>query len=184
MGGRLTVSRRAVFLDRDGVLNRSILRDGKPYPPSSLAELEILPDAPAALMQLKRAGFMLIVVTNQPDVSRGSQTIAAVEAMHSRLRNVLPLDDILVCYHDDHDACNCRKPQPGLLLEAARRHDLQLASSFMVGDRWRDIDAGLNAGVRTVLIDFGYRERKPARPPAARVASLREAAEWIIRQID
>ena len=184
MGGRLTVSRRAVFLDRDGVLNRAIIRAGKPYPPSSLAELEILPDAPAALMQLKRAGFTLIVVTNQPDVSRGSQTVAVVEAMHSRLRNVLPLDDILVCYHDDHDACNCRKPQPGLLLEAARRHDLQLASSFIVGDRWRDIDAGLNAGVRTVLIDSDYREREPARPPAARVASLREAAEWIVRQID
>jgi D-glycero-D-manno-heptose 1,7-bisphosphate phosphatase len=104
--------------------------------------------------------------------------------MHSYLRNALPLDDILVCYHDDPDACNCRKPQPGLLLEAARRHHLQLASSFMVGDRWRDIDAGLNAGVRTVLIDIDYREREPSQPPAARVASLREAAEWIIRQID
>jgi len=184
VGGRLRGSRRAVFLDRDGVLNRAIIRAGKPYPPSSLAELEVLPDASAALMQLKRAGLALIVVTNQPDVSRGTQTVAAVEAMHSHLRNVLPLDDILVCYHDDHDGCNCRKPQPGLLLEAARRYDVQLASSFMVGDRWRDIDAGLNAGVRTVLIDFGYGERQPTRPPAARVASLSEAAEWIIRQID
>ncbi len=183
MGGCLSKLRKAVFFDRDGVLNRAIVYAGKPYPPSSPEELEILPDVPAVLMRLKAAGFTLIVVTNQPDLSRGSQTLDIVEAIHSRLRDALPLDDILVCPHDDRDACDCRKPQPGLLLEAARRHGLELTASFLIGDRWRDIDAGANAGVRTVLIDYGYREREPAYPPGARVRSLDEAAAWILRQM-
>lgn len=173
---------RAVFLDRDGVLNRAILREGKPYPPPSAAEMEIVAGAPAALARLKQRGFLLLVVTNQPDVARGTQTLEAVEAIHRVLRDVLPLDDVLVCPHDDRDACACRKPAPGLLLAARERYGIDLGRSFLVGDRWRDMDAGAAAGCRTVFLDFGYRERGPSAPPDARVASIEEAADWIIQQ--
>jgi D-sedoheptulose 7-phosphate isomerase len=171
----------AVFLDRDGVLNRAMVRDGKPLPPPGLNQLEILPDASPALTELKSHGFGLYVVTNQPDVSRGSLTRGEVEAMHAKLAASLPVDDIFVCYHDDADHCACRKPQPGMILEAARKHNIDLAHSFLIGDRWRDIEAGHAAGCKTILIDYGYRERRPAQPPEAVVHSLREAADWIVR---
>jgi D-glycero-D-manno-heptose 1,7-bisphosphate phosphatase len=175
--------RRAVFLDRDGVLTRAEVRDGKPYSPASLAELELLPDAAEALRRLKQAGFLLLVVTNQPDVARGKQQISAIEGMHRFLKQRLPLDDIFVCYHDDPDHCDCRKPAPGLLLRAASKHGVTLAASYMVGDRWRDLDAGARAGTKTIWIDRQYTERSPSSPPAARVASVAEAAEWIIRDL-
>jgi len=172
---------RAVFLDRDGVLTRALVRDGKPYAPATLAEMEIEPEASAALARLKAAGFVLIVVTNQPDVARGNARREDVEAMHAVLRADLPLDDCAVCYHDDADACICRKPLPGLLIQAAAAHSIDLARSFMIGDRWRDIDAGAAAGCRTILIDRGYRERPPEHPPTARANTLTEAADWITR---
>ncbi len=172
--------RPAVFLDRDGVINRAVVRDGKPFPPSSLKELEVLPDVASSLHDLKAQGFALFIITNQPDVARGTQTREAVEAIHQALASSLPIDGIFVCYHDDTDHCACRKPKPGLLLEAQRKHNLDLSRSFVVGDRWRDIDAGHSAGCKTVLIDYGYKERKPAQPPEATVRSLREAADWII----
>jgi D-glycero-D-manno-heptose 1,7-bisphosphate phosphatase len=172
--------RRAVFLDRDGVLNRAVIRDGKPFPPDSLEELEILPGVPAALAGLRAAGFLLIVVTNQPDVAKGLQHRSVVESMHQRLRTELPLDEILVCYHQDSDECDCRKPAPGLLRDAAIHFELDLPSSYMVGDRWRDVDAGRRAGCRTVLLDYGYRERLPENQPDVRVSSLTDGADWIL----
>jgi len=175
-----TQPRAAVFLDRDGVINRAVVRDGKPFPPSSIDELELLPEVASSLSALKAHGFALYVITNQPDVARGTQTREAVENIHQTLLSSLPIDDIFVCYHDDNDDCDCRKPLPGLLLEARSKHNIDLSRSFVVGDRWRDIDAGHNAGCKTVLIDYGYRERAPARPPEATVRSLREAADWII----
>jgi D-sedoheptulose 7-phosphate isomerase len=172
--------RPAVFLDRDGVLNRAVVRDGKPFPPSGLKEFELLPEVASSLLDLKAHGFALFVITNQPDVARGSQTRDAIETIHQALASSLPIDDIFVCYHDDADHCACRKPLPGLLFEAQRKHNIDLPRSFFVGDRWRDIDAGHAAGCKTVLIDYGYRERKPAQPPEATVRSLREAADWIL----
>jgi D-glycero-D-manno-heptose 1,7-bisphosphate phosphatase len=179
MSGRLG---RAVFLDRDGVLNRPVIRGGKPYPPASAEQLEIFPDASAALVALKRAGFRLYVVTNQPDVARGTQTRAAVERIHAALAEALPIDGFYACYHDDGDACECRKPKPGLLLAAAAEHGIALAGSYMIGDRWRDVEAGQRAGCRTVWLDFGYAERGPASPPGARVATLAEAVAWILQE--
>jgi len=176
-------SRRAVFLDRDGVLTRPVVSDGKPYPPTALAELELLPDAKDALDQLKREGLLLLVITNQPDVARGTQQVAAIEEMHAFLKERLPVDDIFVCYHDDRDHCDCRKPEPGLLLRAAAKYGVTLAESYMVGDRWRDVDAGARAGTRTVWIDRRYAERSPSSPPEARVTSTAEAAEWILRDL-
>ena len=173
--------RRAVFLDRDGVINRAFVRDGKPFPPPTPQELEILPGVPEALRELKANGFQLLLVTNQPDVGRGKLSVQTLDAMHEDLRTQLPLDDILVCCHTDQDKCDCRKPMPGMIIAAARKHNIDLAASFMVGDRWRDIDAGYNAGCKTILIDYGYSERPPDHEPDLRVGSLREAADWIIR---
>lgn len=172
-------SRAAVFLDRDGVINRPVIRDGRPYPPTDERELEILPGVADALARLRAANFHLVVVTNQPDVARGTQTRDAIDRMHARLLATLPLDDIRVCPHDDGDGCACRKPEPGLLQEAAKDTDLSVAESFMVGDRWRDIEAGQRAGCTTIFIDWGYDERPPDRPDAV-VRSLPEAAEWIL----
>ena len=175
-----TLAGRAVFLDRDGVINRAVVRDGRPYPPSSLAELELLPDVHEALARLRSAGFRLIVVTNQPDVARGAQTREAVEAIHAALLAAgLPIDDFRVCYHDDGDRCDCRKPEPGLLLAAAREHDLDLTASFMIGDRWRDVEAGRRAGCTTIFIDYGYAEVEPSLPDL-RVKSLNEGVDWIL----
>jgi D-glycero-D-manno-heptose 1,7-bisphosphate phosphatase len=162
------------------VLNRAIVRDGKPSAPPGLKELELLPDAARALHELKSHGFALFVITNQPDVARGNLARAEVDAMHRSLAAALPIDEVFVCYHDDADECACRKPKAGMLFEAQRKHNIDLAHSFVVGDRWRDIDAGHSAGCTTVLIDYGYRERKPSRPPEAIVHSLREAADWIV----
>jgi D-glycero-D-manno-heptose 1,7-bisphosphate phosphatase len=171
---------KAVFLDRDGVLNEVMVRDGLPYPPASLEDLRLVPDAAAALACLKAAGFLLIVATNQPDVARGTQSRAIVEAMNRAVAAELPLEDFFVCWHDDADACACRKPKPGLLLQAAARHRIDLTATFLIGDRWRDIDAGAAAGCRTVLIDRGYRDRAPQTEPTHRATSLTDAVNWIV----
>ena len=181
VGAGMSAAPRAVFLDRDGVLNRAMVRDGKPYPPASLAELEIVEGAAAALARLKALGFLLFVVTNQPDVARGTQTLEAVQAIHDTMRQTLPLDEFLICPHDDGDGCQCRKPAPGLVIEAQQRYGIDLSRSFLVGDRWRDIDAGHAAGCRTVFLDQNYRERWPSAPPDARVESLPDAVDWIVR---
>jgi len=180
--GILEVTHRAVFLDRDGVINRASVRDGKPYPPSGPEELEILPGVPEALSRLSAAGFRLVVVTNQPDVARGRQSREMVEAIHKALRNELPIDEFRVCYHDDADRCSCRKPVPGMLLQAAVDLDLDLTASFLVGDRWRDVEVGKNAGCATVFIDYGYSERRPENPDKI-VQSLLEAADWILDRV-
>ena len=172
---------KAVFLDRDGVLNRAIVRGGKPYPPSCADELEILPGAVEACRALKNENFLLAVVTNQPDVARGTQTRESVEALNEILRRHIPLDGIFVCYHDDSDKCACRKPLPGLLLSAAREWQVNLSASFMVGDRWRDIEAGRGAGCRTVLIDYHYDEKMRSLPDH-QVSSIEAAAQWILEQ--
>lgn len=156
--------KRAVFLDRDGVLNDSMVRDGKPFSPMNLAELRILPGVPEACAQLKKAGFLLIAVTNQPDITRGKTTVERVDELNQAVRQAASLDDVFVCPHDDKDNCGCRKPKPGLLLQAAERWDIDLPNSFMVGDRWRDVEAGQSAGCRTVFIDYGYDEPRPERP--------------------
>ena len=172
--------RRAVFLDRDGVLNESIVRDSRPYPPASVEELKLFPDASAALERLRDAGFLLFVVTNQPDVARGAQRRKIVADINARIGATLPINEFFVCWHDDADDCECRKPKPGLLLAAADRHDIDLPHSFMIGDRWRDIDAGAAAGCRTILVDREYRERAPQHQPHFRTRTLTEAADWII----
>jgi D-glycero-D-manno-heptose 1,7-bisphosphate phosphatase len=171
--------RRAVFLDRDGVLNRAWVREGRPYPPDTLDKFEILPGVPVALSRLHDAGFLLIGATNQPDVARGTQRRDLVEAMNARLMDESPITAIFVCY-DDGDDCPRRKPNPGLLLEAATEYGIDLAASFMVGDRWKDIEAGRRAGCRTIFIDRAYAEPQPDADHVA--LDLGDAASWILSQ--
>lgn len=147
---------RAAFLDRDGVLNQAIVRDGRPYAPRRLEDFRILPEAPDAMRRLRDAGYLLIVATNQKDVGEGLLARETLEAMHARLRDAMPVDDIRVCTCVDE--CACYKPNPGMLLDAARDWNIDLSASVMIGDRWRDVGAGRNAGCRTVFIDRGYAE--------------------------
>ena len=170
-----------MFLDRDGVINRAIIRDGLPYPPNSLDELEILPGVSEALHILKEGGFLLIVVTNQPDVGRGIQKKQNVENMHAFLLDQLPLDVIYVCWHAQDGECDCRKPLPGLLFQAEHDWHIDLKKSFIIGDRWRDINAGFAAGCKTVFIDYQYDESLKYQPDYT-AKSIIDASEQIIKQ--
>jgi D-glycero-D-manno-heptose 1,7-bisphosphate phosphatase len=170
---------KGVFLDRDGVINANLERNGKPVAPTSLADFRILPGVEEAARRLKQAGFHLVIVTNQPDVATGLTPKTTVEAMHDEIRRVLPIDDIMVCFHVDADNCSCRKPKPGLILEAAAKHGIDLAASYLVGDRWRDVEAGHAVGCHTILLDYGYPQDKPAKPDQV-VKSLADAAAFII----
>jgi D-glycero-D-manno-heptose 1,7-bisphosphate phosphatase len=178
------MSRRAVFLDRDGVLNEALVRNGKPFPPRSIEEMVIPREVAPSLVRLRAAGFLLIVLTNQPDIARGSLTWADLNAMHEHMAKSLPLDAFRVCSHDDSDGCACRKPKPGLIFRAAEDFSIDRSASFMIGDRWKDMDAGAAAGCGTVWIDAGYRERGPSSQPSARVSDLGGAVDWILAQVN
>lgn len=156
-----------------------MVREGRPFAPVGLEELEILPGVPEALLKLRAAGFLNVVVTNQPDISTGKQRLEVLAQMHSRLMRELAIDSIRVCSHVDSDNCACRKPQPGLLLDAARDMGIDLAASYMVGDRWRDVGAGQQAGCGCFFVDYGYAERCPEHPYVA-VKSLTCAADLIL----
>lgn len=171
--------KQAVFLDSDGVLNEAIIKDGKPAAPTSLAQLVIPEEVKPALDKLKDEGFVLICVTNKPDIERGLMTQATVDAIFKKIREELPLDDVFICYKEGSP---CYKPNPGLLLEAARKYKIDLLYSYMIGDRWRDIGAGQNAGCKTVWIDRGYQEQKPNPPANYTAHSLKEAVDWILSQ--
>lgn len=173
--------RRAIFLDRDGVINRAFIRKGKPFPPSSVDQIEILPGVREGLLLLYSAGFLLIVVTNQPDVARGNISVNQVQEINEFLGKQLPIHSFKVCYHDDSDACGCRKPLPGLLLDACRDYAIDIASSYMIGDRWRDVEAGASAGCQTIYINYNYDEKQPLDFDY-QADSLLEAANIILRR--
>ncbi len=168
---------KAIFLDSDGVLNTAIIKNGKPLAPVSLQELVIPDEVKPALAKLKAAGYLLICVTNKPDIERGLMTQATVDAIFNFMRQQLPLDDVFICYKE---GSTCYKPKPGLLLDAAKKYAIDLTQSYMIGDRWRDIGAGHNAGCKTVWIDRGYDEQKPNPPADFTAHSLAEASAWIL----
>jgi D-glycero-D-manno-heptose 1,7-bisphosphate phosphatase len=148
----------AVFLDRDGVINRAFVRGGRPYPPARLEDVEILSGAISSLQRLAERGYVLIGITNQPDVARGTQSREVVESINAIILSRLPLREIFVCYHDNKDNCDCRKPKPGLILRAAEKYRLDLSQSWMAGDRWKDVAAGRAAGLKTIFVDYHYAE--------------------------
>jgi D-glycero-D-manno-heptose 1,7-bisphosphate phosphatase len=170
---------RAVFLDRDGVLNRSEVRDGKPYAPRDPRDFRLLPGAAQAVHALKDAGFLVIVVTNQPDLGHGLITPDALAEMHGRIAARMKVDAIMVCPHRQDEGCSCRKPKPGMMLRAARRWNIDLARSYMVGDRWNDVVAGQAAGTYTIHVDRRYTESQTFTPDAT-VRSLAQAVRWIL----
>lgn len=170
---------KAVFLDRDGVLNKVIIKQGKPYPPATLQEFVIPDDVLPALLRLKQAGYLLIGATNQPDVARGTTLKETVEVINTKLMSELPLNEIRVCYHDDKDQCECRKPSPGLITQAAVEYKINLAKSFLIGDRWKDIEAGQRAGCKTIWLDYKYNE-KAASGQDFVASSLKNAVDWIM----
>ena len=169
----------AVFLDRDGVINANVVRDGKPVAPTTLADFKLLDGVEEAVLRLKEAGFLIIVVTNQPDLANGRTTQAIMDAMHAELRRRVPVDAIKVCPHVDADNCDCRKPKPGMIIEAAREFSVDLYASYVVGDRWRDVVAGKAAGCLTFYVDYGY-EQDGLCEPDVTVRSLSEAAAYIL----
>jgi D-glycero-D-manno-heptose 1,7-bisphosphate phosphatase len=173
------ITKRAVFFDRDGVLNQAVVKNGKPYPPADAASAVITPEAKELLLALKARGFYLFVVTNQPDVARGTRTIENVLAINQKLADNLPLDDFKVCFHDNQDNCDCRKPKPGLILAAASEWGIDLAKSWLIGDRRSDIEAAQRAGCRSIFLDFDYVEPKPEGPDFV-CGSLRAAINHIL----
>jgi D-glycero-D-manno-heptose 1,7-bisphosphate phosphatase len=171
----------AVFLDRDGIINRAMVRDGKPYPPAQLDDFEILPASVTSLSRLADSGYVLIGVTNQPDVARGTQSREIVESFNALIQSRLPVREIFVCYHDNTDHCNCRKPKPGLILQATDKYGLDLSSSWMVGDRWKDIAAGQAVGLKTIFVDYHYAEAYEGAPADFTVEDTLYLADIILK---
>jgi D-glycero-D-manno-heptose 1,7-bisphosphate phosphatase len=185
--GKHDLNRRAVFLDRDGVLNVPVVRNGQPYPPQSFNEFCLYDDALGGCSRLKAAGLLLVVVTNQPDVGRGTQTVAAVEDLHRELRRAVPvIDRIETCYHAGErfgESCDCRKPRPGMLLRAAAAMNIDLSRSYLIGDRWRDVDCARAVEARAVFIDRGYAEEL-RQPPDFFVHNFSQAVDAVLRDLE
>lgn len=181
--GEHEIRRRAVFLDRDGVINKPLVRDGRPYPPAEARDFELYEDVATGCAKLEAAGYLLVVVTNQPDVARKTQAREAVEEMHRKMREALPqIARVEVCWHAGaawDDPCDCRKPQPGMVLRAAEALNIDLSQSFLIGDRWRDVDCGHNAGCRTIFVDRNYAEALQQQPDWT-VKSFGQAVEVIL----
>ena len=172
---------KAVFLDRDGVINRSLVLNGKPFAPTHLKDFKILPGVSESLLNLKAGGYLTVVVTNQPDLSTGKQTWKSLNEIHAFLNSQCHSDMVKVCSHTNEDHCNCRKPNPGMLIEASVELGIDLSESYMIGDRWGDIEAGQRSGCKnTFFIDYGYTEKQPTGNFTV-VKSLRECADIILK---
>jgi D-glycero-D-manno-heptose 1,7-bisphosphate phosphatase len=171
----------AVFLDRDGVLNRGYVRDGKSYAPRTIKDFKLLPHAIKSVENLRELGFLIIVVTNQPDIDNGLVSMEVVNEMHTLLRKKVKVNDIFLCPHSKDKHCSCRKPKAGMLLNAALKHNIDLKKSFMIGDRASDIEAGSAAGCRTIFLNRRYREPKPVSQEKT-FLSINSAANYIIKQ--
>lgn len=146
----------AVFLDRDGVINEVVFRDGRPASPRTLDEFRLCEGVGPALAQLAEAGFRLFVVSNQPDIARGFLAPSVLHTISERIQSILPVERVLTCIHDDADSCACRKPKPGMLQDVAFSEGIDLSRSFIIGDSWRDVQAGAHAGCRTILLQRPY----------------------------
>lgn len=171
---------KAIFLDRDGIINKPVIRNNKPFTPENISEFEFTDGIREVLKELKRLEFLLFVVTNQADVSRGKRTKENVEEISKFIVKELLLDKVYCCYHDNKDNCECRKPKPGMLLTASKEYNVDLAKSYFVGDRWSDIEAGKNAGCKTIFVDYGYDEKLKSKPDFS-IKSVSEISRCIGR---
>lgn len=169
---------RAVFLDRDGVINKAIIKNGRPFSPRRLEELKLMGGIKEVLEKFKEKGYLNIVITNQPDIKRGLITWEEVDKIHNFLKEALPIDEIMICPHDDEDNCLCRKPKAGLLTLAAKKRGIDLKKSFLIGDQEKDIMAGKDAGCVTILLDYPYNQKVI---PDYRVKGLRSALDIILK---
>lgn len=171
------ITHRAVFFDRDGVINEVILRDGQPVSPRRLEDFVFKDGIRDVVHQLKSAGYKVIVISNQPDLARGHITQEILDRMSQKMREEISIDDIFICPHDDHHQCSCRKPNPGMILQAAEKWGLDLKTSYFVGDTWKDMEAGKTAGCQTILVDAIYNREVHSD---FRVKSLAEATSIIL----
>ena len=170
--------RRAAFLDRDGVLNKTYLVQGVPRSPTSVDEVVILDGVSEAITRLKVHNFVPVVITNQPDVARGKILLKIVTEMNEFIGKSLGIEHFYVCTHDDQDFCSCRKPSTGLIDRAVSELNLDISNSILVGDRWKDIEAGQKSGCNNFFIDYSYPEKRP-NAPFTKVLSLLEAVEIV-----
>lgn len=170
--------KKAIFLDRDGVINKLVIRNGKAQAPYTLLEFDLYPGVEEAFQIISESDYLAIVVTNQPDVARGWVSHESVEMINNKILEMLPIDDIKVCFHTNSDQCLCRKPMPGMLLEAAKEWEIDLKNSFMIGDRYGDITAGVKAGCKTILVGAGDNQGDHPNPDY-RANSLLESVSII-----
>jgi len=173
-GSLAIVKKRAAFLDRDGVINKSILENGLPKPPSNIDDVIILDGVIESIEILFKNNFIPIVITNQPDVARGNKLITEINLINTRISKFTKIQHFYSCFHDDLDKCNCRKPKPGMILQATSELDIDVSKSFLVGDRWKDIEAGQKMSISSYFIDYEYPESRP-KMPFTKVRSLLEA---------
>lgn len=173
--------KKAVFLDRDGVINDLVYRNNQPNSPICLGDMKILPRVKEAVDSLKNAGYLCIVVTNKPDIARGLLSYAELSKMHNFMTQATGLELIYFCPHDDNQ-CDCRKPLTGMIEKAVRQYGIDLKRSFVVGDRWRDVEMGKKSGCRTVLVISKSTEQDNRKiDPDFITMDLWEAAQIIIR---
>ena len=173
---------KAVFFDRDGVLNIPSVLNGKPYAPRKFIDFKIYDGVKESLEKIKSAGFFIVVITNQPDIGNGLVDIKEINVMHEFLKKELPIDYIEICPHSQTSNCNCRKPKPGLIFSAVDKHKIDLSKSWLIGDRWSDIVAGVSSGLKTIFIDHKYTEKTQNFGPDYVVSTTQKACELVLSE--
>ena len=154
--------KKAIFLDRDGVINEPIFRDGninKPIAPWEIDEFKLFDNIINPLNIIKKMGYHIFIVTNQPDISKGILKISTIKKMNNIIMSKLPIDEIMFCPHLDSHRCVCRKPKPGMVNILAKKWEISLSDSFFIGDNWKDIECGKGAGCTTILLDKYYNKK-------------------------
>ena len=169
---------KAIFLDRDGVINKSIIANGKPYAPLLFEDFVFYEDTKKAIVVIQSLDYKTIIVTNQPEINKGNLNHEELKRMNDRIYNELKIDDIFVCEHTSEEDCDCRKPKPGMILNASKKHNIDLSQSFLIGDRYKDIESAHAAGCNSIFIDRKYSEKFPNKQIKS-VSSFYEAAIFI-----
>jgi D-glycero-D-manno-heptose 1,7-bisphosphate phosphatase len=170
----------AVFFDRDGVITVPISCDGKGYAPRSLNDFKFYQDVRRSLLRTRKQGFLNIVVSNQPDIANGLLSEELLQEMNSQMLSKLAVDDVVNCPHNAKQDCFCRKPKPGMILLASKKHGIDLSTSWIVGDRDIDIEAGMNAGIQTVFINRRWKNESGIKADF-RCDSIEEAVDVILK---